>query len=80
LDDFYEAFQAFEKILNDPDMIFNIRLQPGDCVIFHNRRTLHGRTAFDPSSGERFFKGCYIDLDDFKSRLRTLRSSFSKKK
>lgn len=30
---------------------------------------LHGRTAFDPSSG-RHVRSCHVDLDEFYSRLR----------
>jgi alpha-ketoglutarate-dependent taurine dioxygenase len=29
----------------------DIALQQGDCIIVDNHRALHGRSAFDPSSG-----------------------------
>jgi len=47
--------------------------RPGDLVAFDNRRTLHGRTAYDEAGGERFFEGMYSDRDDLYSRIRFLR-------
>ena len=41
-------------------------------MCFDNYRILHGRSAFDPNSGHRHLQGCYIDRDDFLSRIRTL--------
>jgi hypothetical protein len=43
-------------------------LLQGDCVIFNNRRVLHGRTDFDASE-RRLLNGCYVDRCDFLSRL-----------
>jgi gamma-butyrobetaine dioxygenase len=36
-----------------------------------NRRVLHGRTGFR-SGGERHLQSCYIERDEFTSRLRVL--------
>lgn len=69
---FYRALQAFVGILRDPDLELMIKMQPGDCQVFDNRRVLHGRAAFDPNSGSRHLEGCYVDYDDFLSRLLTL--------
>jgi gamma-butyrobetaine dioxygenase len=41
-------------------------------IAFNNRRTLHARTTFDPSSGLRHLRGCYVDNDDLLSRIRVL--------
>jgi len=41
-------------------------------VVFDNRRILHGRDSFDPSTGIRHFRGCYVDRGEFRSRLRLL--------
>ena len=49
------------------------RLNPGDCVVMQNDRTLHGRTAFDPDLGRRHLQGCYIDGDAMESRRQVLR-------
>ncbi|KAJ3334197.1 hypothetical protein HDU76_006569 [Blyttiomyces sp. JEL0837] len=69
---FYQAFQKFADILDDPSLVYRTLMKPGDLVLFHNRRVLHGRDEFDPNSGERHFKGTYVDLDDFKDKLATL--------
>ncbi|KAJ3277243.1 hypothetical protein HK104_003519 [Borealophlyctis nickersoniae] len=67
---FYRAFQRFNDILSDPALVYTTLLKEGDCVIFANRRTLHGRTEFDAESGQRHLKGAYVDWDDFKDKLR----------
>ncbi|KAJ3044283.1 hypothetical protein HDV00_002603 [Rhizophlyctis rosea] len=67
---FYEAFQVFTDLLNADGMVYTTLLGEGDCVIFANRRVLHGRTEFDSESGERHLKGTYVDWDDFKDKLR----------
>jgi gamma-butyrobetaine dioxygenase len=33
---------------------------------------LHARTEFDPTSGARHFKGCYVDRDELLSRIHVL--------
>lgn len=69
---FYRAYQNFSRLLRDPRFEFKFRLQPGDCEVFDNRRVLHGRDSFNPQSGPRHLQGCYIDTDDYLSRLRVL--------
>lgn len=68
----YEAYIRFMKLLRDPSQQVTLRLQPGDLLVFDNRRVLHGRTAFDPQSGPRHLQGCYVDRDDLLSRIRVL--------
>ena len=50
----------------------NLRLGPGEMVGFHNRRVLHGRRAFNPATGRRLLRGCYVDWDEVNSRIRVL--------
>jgi len=69
---FYKAYQIFTRLLRSPQFEYKFKLQPGDCEVFNNRRVLHGRTEFDPQSGPRHFQGCYVDTDDFLSRIRVL--------
>lgn len=69
---FYAALRAFGRIVRDPDLAYRFRMEPGDCQVFDNQRVLHGRTAFDPSSGHRHLQGCYLDKDDALGRLRAL--------
>ncbi len=45
------ALAEFAQALAQTVQIFN--LVPGDCFVFHNRRSLHGRTAFQ---GQRLLK------------------------
>ncbi len=69
----YDAYMAFGRILKQPDLELVFRLDPGDCVVMQNDRTLHGRTAFDPNQGRRHLQGCYIDGDALESRRGVLR-------
>ena len=41
-------------------------------MVFDNRRVLHGRTAFDASTGHRRLLGIYVDRDVLDSRIRVL--------
>lgn len=67
----FEAMRAFARIANDPDLVVEFRLEPGDCVIFDNTRLLHSRTAYE-SSGRRHLQGAYADLDSLHSSLSVL--------
>lgn len=67
---FYQAITAFDRLANTPDMQWQRGLRPGDLLIFDNWRLLHGRTAF---VGSRRMAGCYLNREDFESRLRLLR-------
>ncbi|MDX2303367.1 MAG: TauD/TfdA family dioxygenase [Microscillaceae bacterium] len=71
---FYEAYQAFERMLHDPENQFQFKLAPGDLYIVDNERVLHGRTAFR-QSGERLLQGCYADRDGLLSTLRVSEQS-----
>ncbi|KAI1006597.1 hypothetical protein K3495_g1619 [Podosphaera aphanis] len=62
----------FAKISESPKNIFEYKLGEGECVIFNNRRILHGRRAFNTLTGKRWLKGCYVTADSFRSRLRIL--------
>jgi gamma-butyrobetaine dioxygenase len=67
-----KAWRDFASKIEDEENLYEYRLQEGECVIFNNRRVLHGRRQFDTSAGERWLKGCYIDTDVFTSRFRVL--------
>ena len=69
---FYAAYRAFAELLYDEAAQLNFRLEPGDCVIFDNTRTLHARTGFT-AGGNRHLQGCYADLDSAASALGVLR-------
>lgn len=69
---FYRACRAFARRVADPAFHVRLRLGAGDCLVFDNRRILHGRDAFDPASGGRHLEGCYVDRGEFLSRIRML--------
>lgn len=69
---YYRAYRAFMALTRDPAFRLPFKLRQGEMVIFDNRRVLHGREAFDPSSGFRHLRGCYVDRGEFESRLRLL--------
>ncbi|KAJ1553051.1 hypothetical protein HK405_009101 [Cladochytrium tenue] len=65
----HAALGRLAAILRDPALIYRSRLRPGDCVAFLNRRVLHARDEFDQQSGDRHFRGTYVDADDFRDRF-----------
>lgn len=69
--EFYRAYGALHRRLNDRDHWLLVRLDPGDALLFDNWRTLHGRMAY---TGRRVFAGCYHNREDFDSRRRVLRA------
>ncbi len=75
--DWYAAYLEFARILQRPALELVFRLAPGECVVMQNDRSLHGRTAFDPSLGRRHLQGCYIDGDAMESRRVVLRRALA---
>jgi len=74
---FIRAFQHFRDLIEDQSNQLELLLEKNQCVIFHNRRILHARREFDASSGNRWLKGCYTDLDNFRDRLRVFQEKFN---
>ena len=69
---YYRAYRAYMRLTRDPKYRLSFKLESGEMVVFDNRRVLHGREAFDPSTGHRHLHGCYVDRGEFLSRLRVL--------
>jgi gamma-butyrobetaine dioxygenase len=71
---FYAAYRRWAELLAEPGRQLNLRLAPGDCLVFDNTRVLHARTAFSLSAGSpgRHLQGCYADLDGLASTLAVL--------
>ena len=69
---FYRAYQLFMRMTRDPAYGIALRLSAGEMVVFDNRRVMHGREAFDPSTGFRHLHGCYVDRGEWDSRIRVL--------
>ena len=71
----YEAHHRFGNLLHDDKFQIKFRLVPGDIFSFNNRRILHGRTEYDPNSGNRHLQGYYMDRDEIIGRLSFLKKS-----
>ncbi len=69
---FYPVFRRWLARLDDPAGAVTLKLRGGEIAVFDNRRTLHGRTRFLPNTGHRHLHGCYVDRQEFDSRLRVL--------
>ena len=67
---FYAAFKRFQRLANDPGN------QPaaarGRDGLFRQPPHAARRSAFDPSSGRRWPRGCYSEREELESRLRML--------
>lgn len=69
---YYRAYRLFMAMTRDPAYGIALKLRGGEMVVFDNRRVMHGREAFDPSTGYRHLRGCYVDRGDWDSRIRVL--------
>ncbi len=68
----YRALRLLFSLAEDPANRIEIKLKPGDLLGFDNRRAIHGRKSFDPATGDRHLRGCYVERDELHSRLRIL--------
>ncbi|MFV2038608.1 MAG: TauD/TfdA family dioxygenase [Acidimicrobiales bacterium] len=68
----YRAARRFHQLGADARFQIGYAFRPGDLIGFDNRRILHGRDAFDSTTGHRHLRGCYVDHDEIYSRLRVL--------
>jgi len=73
MDKVYKSHHRFGNLLHDDKFQIKFRLEPGDIFSFNNRRILHGRTAFNPNSGNRHLQGYYMDRDEIIGRLNYLK-------
>lgn len=60
LEQWHESAKLFQQSLESPRNMVEMKLSPGECVIFDNWRVLHGRREFKPGQGHRWLKGTYI--------------------
>lgn len=72
---FYTAYQELMRRTRSTDHKIEYVLQKGEMVIFDNLRVLHGRSAFDPNSGNRHLRGFYIEHNEVESKIRMLARS-----
>lgn len=76
----YEALMVLQEMLRDPAFAIRFTYQPGDLVIFDNRRLLHARDAFEGTQGHRWLQGCYMERDEIRSRYRMLERALRQRK
>ncbi|KAL2678769.1 hypothetical protein Neosp_009520 [[Neocosmospora] mangrovei] len=78
VDRWHEAAVKFNALLQRPEYLFERKMNPGDCVLFDNTRTLHSRRAFDMADvgKPRWLRGTYVDKDPYLSKLRVLQNKF----
>lgn len=69
---FHRLRRRLGELLSDPRFELRFPLRPGELLLFDNSRVVHGRTAFDAGDGRRHLQGCYIDIDEPRSRYRIL--------
>ncbi|BGP48658.1 hypothetical protein JCM10450v2_004534 [Rhodotorula kratochvilovae] len=87
LAELHDALGKFAALCDDAEgkWRFEHQLEPGECVVFDNRRVLHARTAFEfvrPAAEEaagaeepgRWLKGAYMDGDELWSKWRVLKA------
>ncbi|XP_013381995.1 uncharacterized protein LOC106152800 isoform X2 [Lingula anatina] len=69
---YYKAYHRFMSMLCNSPHIIERHLNPGDLIVFNNRRVLHGRKAFELNGGMRHLQGCYVNIDEFKKKFQVL--------
>jgi len=72
VDKVYRGMRRLFELGDSADNTLTVRLRPGEMLGFDNRRVLHGRTAYDPTTGGRALRGCYVEREELWSRLRIL--------
>ncbi|RLN50112.1 hypothetical protein BBJ28_00003910 [Nothophytophthora sp. Chile5] len=75
---YYDAYRVFHELVEGGKHRYEFRLHEGDTVIFNQRRVLHGRKQFTPTSdGVRHLQGTYVNIDDALCRYNVLRTRFA---
>lgn len=70
VDAFLRGLRSFENYIEDKKNQIEFKMEENCCVIFMNRRALHARNEFQALTGRRWFRGAYLDLDSYQSKLR----------
>ncbi|MEL7157684.1 MAG: TauD/TfdA family dioxygenase, partial [Actinomycetota bacterium] len=73
LEAFYQAYHRLSSLVLDPANQKRFRLKAGDLLVVHGHRVLHGRTAYDPTTGARHLQDVYFEFEDLINRLYRLR-------
>lgn len=78
VDQWHQAAVKFNALLQRPEYLYERKMNPGECVLFDNTRTLHSRRAFNMADvgKPRWLRGTYVDKDPYLSKLRVLQNRF----
>jgi trimethyllysine dioxygenase len=69
--EYYRHLHVLMGVVSDPSLQVWLYLTPGTTIFMNNTRILHGRSEFKARTGRRLV-GCYMNNEEFKSRLRAL--------
>ncbi|KAK3312887.1 hypothetical protein B0H66DRAFT_569121 [Apodospora peruviana] len=68
--DWKRAARSFQGIISAEKNMIEVKLKPGECVIFDNWRVHHGRRQFKGEhGGDRWLKGAYISDQVYRAKL-----------
>ena len=68
----FKAYRNFARLKAARDNQVERKLAEGDVAFVDNRRVMHGRRAFDPSSGLRHIRTCYAEREELLSSIRMI--------
>src|SRR5260221_1426688 len=60
---YYQAYRSLLSRLQSPRYEYVFRLEPGQCLLIRNERSLHAGRAFDANSGTRHFTTAFVAWD-----------------
>lgn len=82
VDRWHQAAIKFNALLQRSSYLYERKMNPGECVLFDNTRTLHSRRGFDHADlgKPRWLRGTYVDKDPFFSKMRVLKNAFAQSK
>jgi gamma-butyrobetaine dioxygenase len=69
---FYRAYRTLGRRIDSDRYKVVFKTTSGDLLTVHSHRVMHGRLAFDPTSGGRHLQDVYMDFDDLMARRRVL--------
>lgn len=68
----YAAYRQFAGLKAERRHQVERKLVEGDVAFIDNRRVLHGRRSFDPSTGLRHIRTCYGEREELLSSIRMI--------
>jgi gamma-butyrobetaine dioxygenase len=69
---FYTAYRTLGRMIDGERYKVAFKTRSGDLLTVHGHRVMHGRLAFDPTSGARHLQDVYMEYDDLMARRRVL--------